>query len=72
MRYLLIALYVAGWIATTVALMRATPPSDADGRGHQMVLRLVGGACAIALAAVWPISGLFLPMIRAAFGERDG
>lgn len=72
MRYLLIALYLAGWVFTTVALMRAAPASDGDGRGHHLVLKLVSGACAVALAAVWPVSGFFLPMIRAAFGERDG
>jgi hypothetical protein len=27
--------------------------------------------CAVALAAVWPLSGWFLPMIRAALGRHD-
>lgn len=70
---MLIALYLVGWIGTTIALMRAIPASDGQqGRGHQAVLRLVSGACAIALAAVWPLSGLFLPIIRNAFDQRDG
>lgn len=72
MRYVLIALYLVGWAGTTVALMRAAPPEAADGRGRQAVLRLVAGGCAIALAAVWPLSGWFLPMIRSAFDQRDG
>jgi hypothetical protein len=35
------------------------------------VLNLVGVACAIALAAVWPLSGWLLPMIRAALREQE-
>lgn len=71
MRYLLIALYIAGWLATTVALVRATPTADEGSRGHRLVLQLVSGACAVALAVVWPLSALFLPLIRAAFNRND-
>jgi hypothetical protein len=32
---------------------------------------LVSVACAIALAAVWPISGWLLPIIRAAMDDTE-
>lgn len=74
MRYLLIGAYLLGWIVTSVALMRAMGPADdgnGAGRGRRAVLALVNGACAILLAAVWPLSGMFLPLIRAAFNRGD-
>ncbi len=71
MRYLLIALYLGGWLLTTVALLRRQFGDDERGRRDRIVFNAVSVLCAIALAAVWPLSGWFLPMIRAALGRPD-
>lgn len=63
---MLITGYLAGWLVTTFLLLRPGVATDPQHRGHRTVLNLVGVACAIALAAVWPLSGWLLPMIRAA------
>ncbi|MBO0676120.1 hypothetical protein JRC04_01445 [Mycolicibacterium sp. S2-37] len=71
MRYLLIALYLGGWILTTVMLLRRQFGDDDRSRRTRMVFNAVSVACALALAAVWPVSAWFLPMIRAALGKED-
>ncbi len=71
MKYALGALYLAGWLVTTVMLLRGGLASGEGDRTHRVVAGLVGAVCALALAAVWPISGWFLPMIRAALDD-DG
>jgi hypothetical protein len=68
MRYLLVALYLGGWIVTTVLLLRRQFGDDDRSRRTRMVFNAVSVACALALAAVWPLSAWFLPMIRAALG----
>ncbi|WP_422746905.1 hypothetical protein ACN27E_04580 [Mycobacterium sp. WMMD1722] len=71
MRYLLIALYLGGWLLTTVLLLRRQFGHDDRSRRTRMVVNAVSVACALALAAVWPVSAWFLPMIRAALGNDD-
>lgn len=71
MRYLLIALYLGGWLLTTAALLRRQFGDDDRGRRDRLIFDTVSVLCAVALAAVWPLSGWFLPMIRAALGRRD-
>lgn len=71
MRYLLIALYLGGWLVTTVMLLRGQFGGDERSHRRRMVFNAVSVACAIALAAVWPVSGLFLPLIRAALGRDE-
>jgi hypothetical protein len=71
MRYVLIALYLGGWLVTTVMMLRGQFGGDTRGHRTRMVFNAVSVACAIALAAVWPLSGLFLPMIRAALGREE-
>ncbi|MDY6871913.1 MAG: hypothetical protein SV966_15915 [Actinomycetota bacterium] len=71
MRYLLIALYLGGWLLTTVLLLRRQFGDDERGRRDRLVFNTISLLCAVALAAVWPLSGWFLPMIRAALGRRD-
>ncbi|MEV3905782.1 MULTISPECIES: hypothetical protein [unclassified Mycobacterium] len=71
MNVLLITGYLAGWVLTTFLLLRPDVAADPQHRGHRAVLNLVGVACAIALAAVWPLSGWLLPMIRAALREQE-
>jgi uncharacterized membrane protein YeaQ/YmgE (transglycosylase-associated protein family) len=71
MNVVLIVGYLAGWVATTVLLLRSGVATDPNGRGHRAVLGVVGVACAIALAAVWPLSGWLLPVLRAALQDPD-
>ncbi|MCK0174186.1 MULTISPECIES: hypothetical protein [Mycobacteriaceae] len=71
MRYLLVALYLGGWIVTTVLLLRRQFGDDERSRRTRMVFNAVSVACALALAAVWPLSAWFLPMIRAALRGND-
>ena len=71
MRYALGALYLAGWITTTFLLLRSGALSDPSRRRHRPIAGVVAGACALALAAVWPISGWILPFLRAAMDD-DG
>jgi len=73
MRYLLIALYLGGWLLTTVMMLRGRSGAGDDERSRRtrLVFNAVSVACALALAAVWPVSGFFLPMIRAALGNPD-
>jgi hypothetical protein len=71
MRYLLIALYLGGWLLTTVALLRRQFGDDDRGRRDHLIFNTVSVLCAVALAAVWPLSGWFLPIIRAALGRQD-
>ncbi|MCZ8380625.1 hypothetical protein O6P37_17300 [Mycobacterium sp. CPCC 205372] len=68
MNVVLITGYLAGWVLTTFLLLRPSVTRDPQ---HRAVLNLVGVACAIALAAVWPLSGWLLPMIRAALREQE-
>lgn len=71
MTIFLVVAYVIGWIVTTVVLLRHDFAPDATSRGHRAVLGVVSAVCALALAAVWPISGWFLPMIRAAMDDSE-
>jgi len=71
MRYLLIALYLGGWLLTTAVLLRRQFAADDRSRRTRMLFNAVSVACAVALAAVWPVSAWFLPMIRAALGNDD-
>ncbi|MCG5433283.1 hypothetical protein LV457_13450 [Mycobacterium sp. MYCO198283] len=71
MRFGFIALYVVGWLVTTVLLLRGTFGDDSRGAGQRAVLGAVSVACAVALAAAWPVSGWFLPIIRAALDNRQ-
>lgn len=63
--------YLAGWILTTVLLLRRIPVDDDRHRGDRVVMRMVGIMCAVALAAVWPLSGWLLPLLRSALENPD-
>jgi hypothetical protein len=71
MRVVWVALYLAGWVATTFVMLRGTFAADENGRRQRALVGLVSVGCAIALAAVWPISGWFLPLIRSALDNSD-
>jgi hypothetical protein len=71
MRYLLIAAYLGGWLVTTVLMLRGQFGSDERGKRTRVIFDTVSVVCALALAAVWPLSALFLPMIRAGLGRED-
>jgi uncharacterized membrane protein YeaQ/YmgE (transglycosylase-associated protein family) len=71
MKYVWVTLYIAGWLATTFVLLRGSLGTDESGRRKRAAIGVVGAVCASALAAVWPISGWFLPMIRAALEDTD-
>jgi hypothetical protein len=71
MTVVLVTLYLAGWLATTVVLLRGGFAADEGGRRQRAVVGLVSVACAFALAAVWPISGWLLPIIRAAMDDTE-
>jgi hypothetical protein len=71
MTVVLVILYLAGWLATTVMLLRGGFAGGEGGRRQRAAVGLVSAACAFALAAVWPISGWLLPMIRAAMDDTD-
>jgi hypothetical protein len=71
MTVVLVVLYLAGWLATTVVLLRGAFAADEGGRRQRAAVGLVSAACAIALAAVWPISGWLLPMIPAAMDDTE-
>jgi hypothetical protein len=70
MTVVLVTLYLAGWLATTVVLLRGGF-ADEGGRRQRAAVGLVSAACAFALAAVWPISGWLLPIIRAAMDDTE-
>jgi hypothetical protein len=71
MTVVLVTLYLAGWLATTVVLLRGVFAADEGGRRQRAAVGLVSAACAFALAAVWPISGWLLPIIRAAMDDTE-
>jgi hypothetical protein len=70
MTVVLAVTYLAGWLVTTVLLLRRDPGSD--GHPHRALLGLVGAGCAVALAAVWPLTAWVLPAIRAALDNPEG
>jgi hypothetical protein len=71
MTVVLVSLYLAGWLVTTVMLLRGGFGADEGGRRQRAVVGLVSAASAFALAAVWPVSSWLLPMIRAAMDDKD-
>ena len=71
MTVVLVTLYLAGWLVTTIVLLRGSFATDERGRRQRAAVGLVSAACAIALAAVWPISGWLLPIIRGAMNDGE-
>ncbi|MGV0794377.1 hypothetical protein [Mycolicibacterium sp. XJ1819] len=71
MSVVLVILYLAGWLATTVVLLRNGFGDDEDGRQQRTVVGLVNALTAFALAAVWPISGWLLPIVRSVMDNHE-